>query len=116
MFYWLADILSEYNRVFTVFEYITFRSILSVLTSLCISLIVGPYLIRGLTKYQIGQSIRKDGPKSHLDKKGTPTMGGMLIVISILTTSILCANPLAVSSDHFQVVVIPSNKRIPCDT
>lgn len=92
MFYWLADILSEYYRVFTVFEYITFRSILSVLTSLCISLIVGPYLIRGLTKYQIGQSIRKDGPKSHHYKKGTPTMGGMLIVISILITSLLWAD------------------------
>lgn len=89
MFYWLADILGEYDRTFSVFEYITLRSILSVLTSLFISLLVGPYLIRGLTKRQIGQSVREDGPKSHLDKAGTPTMGGMLIVISILITTII---------------------------
>lgn len=89
MFYWLADVLSEYDRTFSVFEYITLRSILSVLTSLFISLLVGPYLIRGLTKRQIGQSVRVDGPISHLEKAGTPTMGGMLIVISILVTTVI---------------------------
>ncbi len=89
MFLWLADLLSEYDRVFSVFDYITFRSILSVLTSLTISLMLGPYLIRSLVKRQIGQSIRDDGPQSHLDKSGTPTMGGMLIVISIVVTTLL---------------------------
>lgn len=89
MFYWLAEILREYDRVFSVFDYITFRSILSVLTSLIISLMLGPYLIRSLIKRQIGQSIRDDGPQSHLDKSGTPTMGGMLIVISIVVTTLL---------------------------
>jgi len=89
MFFWLADILQSYDRVFSIFEYITLRSILSVLTSLVISLAVGPYLIRVLIKKQIGQSIRDDGPQTHLEKSGTPTMGGMLIVISIVVTTLL---------------------------
>lgn len=89
MFFWLAEILQEYDRVFSIFEYITLRSILSVLTSLAISLMVGPFLIRLLIKRQIGQSIRDDGPQSHLEKSGTPTMGGMLIVISIIVTTLL---------------------------
>lgn len=89
MFLWLAEIFQEYNRVFSVFDYITLRTILSVLTSLVISLAVGPVLIRTLIKKQIGQSIREDGPKSHLDKSGTPTMGGMLIVISIVVSTLL---------------------------
>ena len=89
MFLWLAEILQEYDRVFSIFDYITMRSILSVLTSLVISLTVGPFLIRTLIRRQIGQSIRDDGPQSHLGKSGTPTMGGMLIVISIVVTTLL---------------------------
>jgi len=89
MFLWLAEILQGVDRVFSIFEYITLRSILSVLTSLVISLAVGPFLIRSLIKRQIGQSIRDDGPQSHLDKSGTPTMGGVLIVISIVVTTLL---------------------------
>jgi len=89
---------------------------------------VGPYLIRGLTKHQIGQSIREDGPKSHLDKTGTPTMGGMLIVISIIFTSIawgdlsnkyiwlciLCISGYAVIGwyDDYQKVVKQDSKGI----
>ena len=78
MFYWLAEILREHERVFSVFEYITLRTILSVLTSLLISLLLGPYLIGKLNKYQISETVRDDGPQSHLDKSGTPTMGGCL--------------------------------------
>jgi phospho-N-acetylmuramoyl-pentapeptide-transferase len=89
MFLWLAEILQGVDRVFSIFEYITLRSIFSVLTSLVISLAVGPFLIRSLIKRQIGQSIRDDGPQSHLDKSGTPTMGGVLIVISIVVTTLL---------------------------
>jgi len=89
MFLWLADILQGYDRVFSVFDYLTLRAIFSVLTSLVISLAVGPFLIRSLIKRQIGQSIRTDGPQSHLDKSGTPTMGGVLIVISIVVTTLL---------------------------
>lgn len=89
MFYWLADILQNYNRVFSIFEYITLRSILSVLTSLILSLTIGPHLIRALIKRKIGQNIRRDGPQTHLDKSGTPTMGGALIVISVVVTTLL---------------------------
>jgi phospho-N-acetylmuramoyl-pentapeptide-transferase len=89
MFLWLAEILQGYDRVFSVFDYLTLRAIFSVLTSLVISLAVGPFLIRSLIKRQIGQSIRADGPQSHLDKSGTPTMGGVLIVISIVVTTLL---------------------------
>ncbi|TNF99385.1 MAG: phospho-N-acetylmuramoyl-pentapeptide-transferase [Gammaproteobacteria bacterium] len=89
MFYWLAGYLSEYERVFSVFEYITMRAILSVLTSLVIALLVGPVLIRSLIRRQIGQNVRTDGPETHLEKSGTPTMGGVLIVISIVVTSLL---------------------------
>jgi len=89
MFLWLAETLQNYDRVFSIFNYLTLRAILSVLTSLVISLAVGPYLIRSLIRRQIGQTIREDGPKSHLDKSGTPTMGGMLIVISIVVSTLL---------------------------
>lgn len=89
MFLWLAEILQQYDRVFSIFNYITLRSILAVLTSLAISLMVGPFLIRMLIKRQIGQSVREDGPQTHLEKSGTPTMGGMLIVISIMVTTLL---------------------------
>lgn len=128
MFLWLADILSEYDRVFSVFDYITLRSILSVLTSLAISLLLGPFLIKSLIRRQIGQSIRDDGPQSHLDKSGTPTMGGMLIVISIVVTtllwsdlsnrfvwlSVLCISSFALIGwyDDYQKVVYGNSKGI----
>ena len=89
MLYWLAQQLVRFDSAFNVFHYTTMRTILGALTSLFIALIVGPYLIENLNKYQIGQSIRNDGPRSHLDKAGTPTMGGMLILISI-SVSTLC--------------------------
>lgn len=89
MFLWLVEVLRDYDGIFRVFDYITLRAIFSVLTSLAISLLLGPYLIRNLVKYQIGQSIRDDGPPSHRDKSGTPTMGGVLIVISIVITTLL---------------------------
>ena len=89
MFYLLAEILREFDRVFNVFEYITLRAIFSVLTSLAVSLLLGPRLIRALNRRQIGQSVRDDGPRSHLDKSGTPTMGGALIVVSVVATTLL---------------------------
>ena len=77
---WLTD---NYYSGFNVFQYLTFRSILGVLTALFISFIVGPTMIRRLSHYQIGQQIRDDGPQSHLSKAGTPTMGGALILVAI---------------------------------
>lgn len=89
MLFWLAEYLLQFESGFNVFRYLTLRTILGVLTALFISFILGPYLIRHLTHKQIGQSVREDGPATHLDKIGTPTMGGLLILISI-GVSTLC--------------------------
>jgi len=88
----LAQWLSEYERFFSVFQYITLRSILSVMTALLIALIVGPVMINRLKRRQIGQSIREEGPKSHLSKSGTPTMGGALILVAMLISTLLWAD------------------------
>ena len=79
-------------RAFNVFTYITLRVVLAALTSLAISFIVGPAMIRKLTTYKIGQAVRDDGPQSHLVKTGTPTMGGALILVSVAITTILWAD------------------------
>jgi phospho-N-acetylmuramoyl-pentapeptide-transferase len=85
----LAQWLAKDVRLFNVFNYITLRAVLSCLTALAISLILGPYVIRKLTAYKIGQSVRDDGPRSHLTKAGTPTMGGALILVSIVLTTLM---------------------------
>lgn len=81
--------IAEYESAFNVFRYITFRGVLGVLTALVISLIVGPVMIRKLSHYQIGQAVRDDGPQTHLSKAGTPTMGGALILVAILLSTLL---------------------------
>jgi phospho-N-acetylmuramoyl-pentapeptide-transferase len=88
----LARLLESYLDFFRVFQYLTFRGILGVLTALLISFIVGPTMIRHLSKYKIGQSIRNDGPESHFSKAGTPTMGGALILVSIAISTLLWAD------------------------
>jgi phospho-N-acetylmuramoyl-pentapeptide-transferase len=85
----LAKWLAEDVRLFNVFNYITLRAVLACLTALAISMILGPYVIRKLTAYKIGQAVRDDGPRSHLTKAGTPTMGGALILVSIVLTTLL---------------------------
>lgn len=77
-----------------VFRYITFRTIYAILTALVISFILGPIIIRMLQRYHIGQSIREDGPKSHLGKSGTPTMGGILILVAMILSTLLWADLL----------------------
>jgi phospho-N-acetylmuramoyl-pentapeptide-transferase len=89
MLLWLTHYLSQYFHGFHVFQYLTLRAILSTLTAFAISLLVGPFMIRRLTYHQVGQSIRDDGPQSHLSKAGTPTMGGTLILLSIAITTLL---------------------------
>src|SRR2546421_2007686 len=79
-------------RVLNVFQYITFRTAYASLTALLISLLLGPWLITRLRDFQIGQHIREEGPKSHQKKAGTPTMGGLLIVVSIILPTLLWAN------------------------
>ncbi|EWH11198.1 phospho-N-acetylmuramoyl-pentapeptide-transferase [Catenovulum agarivorans DS-2] len=93
MLVWLAQWLTEnVDPGFNVFSYLTFRSILSILTALGLSLYLGPKLIRYLQRMQIGQTVRDDGPESHLSKSGTPTMGGLLILGSIATSVLLWAD------------------------
>lgn len=89
MLLWLTDFLQQFYPGFRVFQYLTFRAILSTLTALTIALLVGPAMIRRLTKLQIGQSIRDDGPQTHLSKAGTPTMGGALMIVAITVSTLL---------------------------
>ena len=79
MLLFLTEYLMRYESGFRVFRYLTLRTILGVLTALAIALLVGPFMIRRLSHHQMAQSIRDDGPKTHLAKACTPTMGGLLI-------------------------------------
>ncbi len=88
----LSEYLSQYHSGFSVFQYLTLRAILGVMTALGIALIVGPTMIRRLSFKQIGQVIRDDGPQSHLSKSGTPTMGGALILVAIAISTLLWAD------------------------
>ncbi len=93
MFYWLFyEKLFHYFTPFRVFGYSTFRTACASLTALFLCIILGPWLIGKLREFQIGQYIREDGPKSHSQKAGTPTMGGLLIVVSIIAPTLLWAN------------------------
>lgn len=89
LFGWLAE---NHMRGFAVFEYITLRAVLACATSLLIGLVAGPWVIRKLTALKIGQAVRSDGPETHLIKSGTPTMGGVLILISIGVSTLLWAD------------------------
>jgi phospho-N-acetylmuramoyl-pentapeptide-transferase len=102
MLIWLTDYLTQFESGFGVFRYLTLRTILSVLTSLIISFILGPYLISHLTNKKISQSIRDDGPEAHLNKIGTPTMGGLLILLSIIFST-LCWSDI---SNRYVLVVL----------
>ena len=92
MLYHLLYPLHVSHSVFNVFRYITFRTLIAALTALIISFLLGPWLIRRLAAHQIGQTIRPDGPQSHLSKAGTPTMGGTLILFSLILATLLLAD------------------------
>ena len=89
MFLSLAQWLQNDISFFRVFNYITFRAVMATLTALLIGLSFGPWVIRRLTILKVGQAVRADGPKTHLVKSGTPTMGGILILIGIAISTIL---------------------------
>ena len=89
MLLWLTEYLSEFVRGFAVFQYLTFRTMVSVVTALLMSLVIGPVMIARLARAQIGQTIRDDGPASHFSKAGTPTMGGALILVILVFTTLL---------------------------
>lgn len=89
MLYWLTQLYQSDYHALRVFQYLTFRSILAVLTALMVSLLFGPRMIRWLRQLQLGQVVRDDGPQSHLSKTGTPTMGGGLMLIAIASSCLL---------------------------
>lgn len=93
MLYWLTQQLTSRISGFNVFSYLTFRAILAMVSSLVLSLLVGPSMIAKLSRYQIGQVVRDDGPKTHLPKAGTPTMGGALILVITLVSTLMWAEP-----------------------
>lgn len=89
MLTWLFEQLTPQFSVLGVFQFITFRAIMSVLTALTLSLVFGPMMIRKLSQYKVGQTVRKDGPPTHFSKVGTPTMGGLLILFSVVFSTLL---------------------------
>ncbi|HEX4619791.1 MAG TPA: phospho-N-acetylmuramoyl-pentapeptide-transferase [Steroidobacteraceae bacterium] len=92
MLYRLTELLAQHYSGFRLFSYLTLRAILAAITALLISLLLGPRMIRALTVHQIGQNVRDLGPKSHLTKQGTPTMGGTLILVAMLLSTLLWAD------------------------
>ncbi len=94
MLYWLLyEKLFPFFHPLRIFRYLTFRTAFASFTALLISLFIGPYVIQKLREFQIGQYIREEGPKSHQKKSGTPTMGGLLIVVAIVLPTLLWADP-----------------------
>ncbi|MBP6242733.1 MAG: phospho-N-acetylmuramoyl-pentapeptide-transferase [Chromatiaceae bacterium] len=92
MLLYLIEWLTQFNSGFGVFRYLTLRAILGVLTALAISFVLGPAMIRRLRQYKIGQTVRDDGPQSHLCKAGTPTMGGALMLVAVGISTLLWSN------------------------
>src|SRR6202050_896473 len=92
LYYLLYEQLQKYVSPFRVFRYVTFRTAFASLTALFLCIALGPWLIHKLRQFQIGQYIREEGPKSHQAKAGTPTMGGILIIISIVVPTVLWAD------------------------
>jgi phospho-N-acetylmuramoyl-pentapeptide-transferase len=92
MLYWIAKLLTAHFSVFRVFSYLTLRAILATISALSVALLVGPTMIARLSRYQIGQVVRTDGPQTHLPKAGTPTMGGALIIVAIAIGTLLWAD------------------------
>ncbi len=92
MLLYLFDWLAQSHSFFNVFRYLTLRGVLGVITALVICFVVGPAMIRKLSTYKIGQTVRTDGPQTHFSKAGTPTMGGALILVSIAITTLLWAD------------------------
>ena len=92
MLLYLFDYLAQFDVGFGVFKYLTLRAIFAALTALIISFVIGPTMIRRLSNKNIGQSVRDDGPESHFEKAGTPTMGGTLILVSITASTLLWAD------------------------
>jgi phospho-N-acetylmuramoyl-pentapeptide-transferase len=92
MFYFLYEMFFPYFGPMRLFGMLTFQTALASIFALALSIVMGPWLIRKLREFQIGQYIREEGPKSHQKKSGTPTMGGLMIIIAVVTPTLLFAN------------------------
>jgi phospho-N-acetylmuramoyl-pentapeptide-transferase len=92
MITWLANYLGEEFFLYHLFNSLMFKGVLSVIISIFIALVFGPWFIRMLGRLQMNQAIRNDGPESHLEKQGTPTMGGALILFAVLISTLICAD------------------------
>jgi phospho-N-acetylmuramoyl-pentapeptide-transferase len=103
MLVWLSQYLGETVRAFNVFNYLTLRAVLACMTALLLSFLCGPGVIRWLTRLKVGQSVRSDGPQTHLVKSGTPTMGGAMILLAITVTVLLWGD---LSNRYIWVVLI----------
>jgi len=101
MLVYLTEYLQQYISGFGVFSYITMRAIMSVLTALILSFIIGPAMIRWLTRLKVGQTIRQDGPQTHLIKSGTPTMGGTMIIFSVAMAVVLWGD----LTNHYLLII-----------
>jgi len=103
MLLYLTDWLVQFGSAFSVFRYLTLRGIMAVLTALTISFLVGPAMIRRLTRYKIGQTVRDNGPQSHFSKAGTPTMGGALILVAAGIATLLWVD---LTNDYVWLVLL----------
>src|SRR5271166_4622217 len=92
MLLYLTEYLARGYSGFHVFQYLTLRGILAAMTALAMAMLIGPRMISTLSRYQIGQRVRSDGPQSHLQKSGTPTMGGGLILVCMVFSTLLWAD------------------------
>ena len=92
MLLYLTEYLAKFHSGFHVFQYLTLRGILAAMTTLTMALVIGPKMIATLARYQIGQRVRTDGPQTHLQKSGTPTMGGGLILVAMFIGTLLWAD------------------------
>jgi phospho-N-acetylmuramoyl-pentapeptide-transferase len=93
MFYYLFDYLNSLFDIpgFGMFRYLSVRSAISAITALSIAFYLGPKIIKQLQKLQIGETIRDEGPQTHMEKAGTPTMGGLIIILAIVVPVVLCS-------------------------
>src|SRR6266852_1169903 len=120
LYYLLYHVLQKYFSPFNVFRYITVRTVYASLTAMFLAFVFGPWLIRKLRELQIGQYIREEGPQNHQKKAGTPTMGGVLIVLSTMVPTLLWADltngfgllTLATRSAYSTQLMIPFLKRV----
>src|ERR1700679_2815815 len=100
----LTEYLARFYSGFHVFQYLTLRGILAAVTALALALFIGPSMIAVLSRYQIGQVVRTDGPRTHLQKSGTPTMGGGLILVAMGLGTVLWAD----MSSRFVWILLPT--------